>query len=65
MHQSKGLEFTAVFIPQLNKNNFPSRRMGGKGIWHVIKKEWIQNSDKIAGDDPIDRIEEELLFTAD
>lgn len=66
VHQSKGLEFTAVFIPQLNKNNFPSRRMGGKGIWHVIKKEWIQNSDKIAGDDPIDRIEEErkLFYVA-
>ena len=66
VHQSKGLEFTAVFIPQLNRNNFPSRKMGGKGIWHVIKKEWIQNSDKIAGDDPIDRVEEErkLFYVA-
>lgn len=59
VHQSKGLEFTAVFIPQLNKNNFPSRKMGGKGIWHVINKEWIQNASKIAGDDPKDRMEEE------
>lgn len=66
VHQSKGLEFTAVFIPQLNKNNFPSRKMGGKGIWHVIDKSWIQNSDKIAGDDPVDRIEEErkLFYVA-
>lgn len=40
VHQSKGLEFTAVFIPQLNKNNFPSKKMGGKGIWHVIDVNW-------------------------
>ena len=66
IHQAKGLEFTAVFVPQLNRNNFPSKRMGGKGIWHVIDKEWIQNSDKIAGDDETDRIEEErkLFYVA-
>lgn len=32
VHQSKGLEFAAVFIPQLNKNYFPAQRIGGKGI---------------------------------
>ncbi|SDB53891.1 ATP-dependent DNA helicase [Butyrivibrio sp. INlla16] len=66
IHQSKGLEYTAVFIPQLNKNNFPSKKIGGKGIWHVISKDWIRNSDKIAGDDPEDRIEEErkLFYVA-
>lgn len=49
VHQSKGLEFTAVFIPQLNHNNFPSAKMGGKGIWHVIKKDWIPNAERFAG----------------
>lgn len=49
VHQSKGLEFTAVFIPQLNRNNFPSARMGGKGIWHVIDKEWITNAERFDG----------------
>ena len=49
VHQSKGLEFTAVFIPQLNHNNFPSAKMGGKGIWHVIEKDWISNADRFAG----------------
>ena len=49
VHQSKGLEFTAVFIPQLNKNNFPSKKMGGKGIWHIIQKEWIANSERFEG----------------
>lgn len=66
VHQSKGLEYTAVFVPQLNKNNFPSRRQGGKGIWHVLKKEWIKNSSKIAGDDAEDKIEDErkLFYVA-
>lgn len=49
VHQSKGLEFTAVFIPQMNRNNFPSKKMGGKSIWHVIDKTWISNSDRFEG----------------
>lgn len=49
VHQSKGLEFAAVFIPQLNKNNFPSAKKGGKGIWHVINKDWIANSERFDG----------------
>ncbi len=63
IHQSKGLEFTAVFVPQLNKNAFPHRRIGGKGVWHVIDKDWIYNSCQMAGDDDLDRIEgERKLF---
>ena len=49
VHQSKGLEFAAVFIPQLNKNNFPSAKKGGKGIWHVIDRDWITNSERFDG----------------
>ena len=61
IHQSKGLEFAAVFIPQLNKNFFPAQRVGGKGIWHVIDKTWITNSERFNGD-----IEEErkLFYVA-
>ncbi len=49
VHQSKGLEYTAVFVPQLNKNNFPSSKRGGKGIWHVIEKQWITDADRFDG----------------
>ena len=61
VHQSKGLEFAAVFIPQLNRNFFPAQRVGGKGIWYVIDKSWITNSDRFNGD-----IEEErkLFYVA-
>lgn len=61
VHQSKGLEFAAVFIPQLNRNFFPTQRVGGKGIWHVIEKSWITNAERFDGD-----IEEErkLFYVA-
>ena len=49
IHQSKGLEFAAVFIPGLNKNFFPAQKVGGKGIWHVIQREWISDSKRFAG----------------
>lgn len=48
VHQSKGLEFAAVFIPQLNKNYFPAQRIGGKGIWHILDRSWITDSAYLA-----------------
>lgn len=50
VHQSKGLEFAAVFIPGLNKNFFPAQKVGGKGIWHVIQRNWITGSSRFDGD---------------
>lgn len=50
VHQSKGLEFAAVFIPQLNKNYFPAQRIGGKGIWHILDRSWITDSARFDGD---------------
>lgn len=50
VHQSKGLEYAAVFIPGLNKNYFPAQRVGGKGVWHVIQRNWITGSSRFDGD---------------
>lgn len=61
IHQSKGLEFAAVFIPQLNKNFFPSQKVGGKNVWHVIEKEWISDADRF--DDSIEN-ERKLFYVA-
>lgn len=49
VHQSKGLEYTAVFVPQLSKNNFPAAGVGGKSVWHVISREWVENSERFNG----------------
>ena len=46
VHQSKGLEYTAVFVPELSKNNFPAAGVGGKNVWHIINRDWIQNSER-------------------
>lgn len=61
VHQAKGLEYAAVFIPQLNKNFFPAQRVGGKGIWHVIDRDWIADAARFDSD-----IEEErkLFYVA-
>lgn len=61
VHQAKGLEFAAVFIPSLNKNFFPAQRVGGKGIWHVLERDWITDAERFDGD-----IEEErkLFYVA-
>ena len=50
VHQSKGLEFAAVFIPNLNKNFFPAQRVGGKSVWHVIERAWITGASRFDGD---------------
>ena len=50
VHQSKGLEYAAIFIPSLNKNFFPAQKIGGKGIWHVIQRNWITGSSRFDGD---------------
>lgn len=50
VHQSKGLEYAAVFIPGLNKNFFPAQRVGGKNIWHIIQRNWITGSSRFDGD---------------
>lgn len=50
VHQSKGLEYAAVFIPGLNKNFFPAQKVGGKSIWHIINRTWITGSSRFDGD---------------
>lgn len=55
VHQAKGLEFSAVFIPQLNKNNFPSAKVGGKSVWHVIDRALVPNSDRYDGTEEDER----------
>ncbi len=36
VHQSKGLEFEAVFIPDMQKGFFPSNKVGGKKYYSVL-----------------------------
>lgn len=49
IHKSKGLQFSAVFIPCMCKNIFPSSGKGGLSEWHFLPEEAIGNSQIIRG----------------
>ena len=46
IHQSKGLEFSAVFIPGLSHNLLPHQQTGGLKVWHFLPAESIIDSEK-------------------
>jgi DNA helicase-2/ATP-dependent DNA helicase PcrA len=49
VHQSKGLQWPAVFLPALRKNRFPARVMGGVTMRHVIPDAAIDDPDRYRG----------------
>ncbi|HYC34729.1 MAG TPA: ATP-dependent DNA helicase, partial [Candidatus Paceibacterota bacterium] len=61
IHQAKGLEFPAVFVPGLNRNYLPQKKKGGLSEWHFLEGSLIADHDRYIGD-----IEDErrLLYVA-
>lgn len=49
VHQAKGLEFPAVFIPGLNKNYLPAKKPGGLNEWHFLPKTLIRHQERYEG----------------
>ncbi|SNQ50991.1 DNA helicase [Frankia canadensis] len=49
VHQAKGMQWPAVFIPALRKNRFPSKRQGGVGIFHVLPQSAVPDADRYRG----------------
>ncbi len=49
VHQAKGLQWPAVFVPQLVRNRFPSRGGGGRTPWHLIPADAFKNADRYRG----------------
>lgn len=49
VHQSKGLQWPAVFVPQLVRNRFPSRAAGGRTAWHLLPSEAFENAQRYRG----------------
>jgi DNA helicase-2/ATP-dependent DNA helicase PcrA len=49
VHQAKGMQWPAVFIPALRRNTFPSRKPGGLGIFHVIDRALVPGADRYEG----------------
>ena len=49
VHQAKGMQWPAVFVPALRKNRFPSKRHGGLNVFHVIPEEAVPDADRYRG----------------
>ena len=49
VHQAKGMQWPAVFVPALRKNRFPSKRGGGLNAFHVIPAESVPDADRYRG----------------
>lgn len=49
VHQAKGMQWPAVFVPALIKNRFPSKRQGGRSIWHLIPRAGVRGQPRYEG----------------
>lgn len=49
VHQAKGMEWPAVFIPCLRRNRFPAARVGGRNVFHVIPNEAVPGALRYRG----------------
>ncbi len=49
VHQAKGLQWPAVFLPAMRKNRFPSRVMGGVTLRHVIPDDALDDPARYRG----------------
>jgi DNA helicase-2/ATP-dependent DNA helicase PcrA len=49
IHQAKGMQWPAVFIPCMRRNRFPSKRQGGLSVFHVIPENAIADADRYRG----------------
>ncbi|MBU2730092.1 ATP-dependent helicase [Acidithiobacillus caldus] len=49
VHQAKGLQWPAVFIPQLVKNRFPAKGGGGRTAWHLLPDAAFDNAVRYKG----------------
>lgn len=49
IHQAKGMQWPAVFIPALLRNRFPAAAIGGRSVWNLIPKDGIQGQARFEG----------------
>jgi DNA helicase-2/ATP-dependent DNA helicase PcrA len=49
VHQAKGMQWPAVFVPCLRANRFPAKRQGGLNLFHVIPDTAVADADRYRG----------------
>lgn len=55
IHQAKGMEFPVIFVPNLLKNRFPSRKQGGRQWLHVIPRDAVIGAARLEGSEEDER----------
>jgi len=49
VHQAKGMQWPVVFVPALLKNRFPSKKQGGRSVWHLIPAAGVKDQQRFEG----------------
>ncbi|WP_329317925.1 ATP-dependent helicase [Streptomyces sp. NBC_01262] len=49
VHQSKGMQWPAIFLPAMRRNTFPTPRMGGTNVFHIVEEELVPGADRYRG----------------
>lgn len=55
IHRAKGLQWPAVFVPQLVRNRFPPARRGGMSVWHLVPAECVEGHTRYLGSEEDER----------
>lgn len=55
VHQAKGLQWPAVFLPCLRKNRFPGKRHGGLNLFHIIPEAAVPDFERYKGTEEDER----------
>ncbi|MFD5362417.1 ATP-dependent helicase, partial [Streptomyces tendae] len=49
VHQAKGMQWPAVFLPALRQNTFPASRRGGTNVFHVVEADLVPGAERYRG----------------
>jgi len=49
VHQAKGMQWPVVFIPALLRNRFPTKKPGGRTVWHLLPRDGVRDQARYEG----------------
>jgi len=49
VHQAKGMQWPVVFVPAMLRNRFPSKRQGGRNVWHLLPRNGVADQTRYEG----------------
>ncbi len=55
IHRAKGLQWPAVFVPQLVRNQFPASPRGGRNVWHIVPSQAVDGQSRFRGSEADER----------